>query len=99
MMTDSDDHLGFGLITAFLAMNTYILGSFKYAASAVAATTVIRSVAGALFPLFGESMFKALGLGWGCSLLAFVALVLGIIYPIFLWHYGPIIRAKGKADR
>ena len=32
-------------------------------------------------------MFDRLGLGWGNSLLAFVALVLGTIYPIFLWYY------------
>ena len=32
-------------------------------------------------------MFDKLGLGWGNSLLAFVALGLGIVYPIFLWYY------------
>jgi hypothetical protein len=32
-------------------------------------------------------MFDKLGLGWGNSLLAFVALALGIVYPIFLWRY------------
>ena len=42
---------GFGTMVCFLALNTYLLDAFKYAASAVAATTVIRSIAGALFPL------------------------------------------------
>lgn len=90
---------GFGTIVCFLALNTYLLDAFTYAASAVAATTVIRSIAGALFPLFGQAMFDKLGLGWGNSLLAFIALVLGTVYPIFLWYYGPAIRASGKSER
>jgi hypothetical protein len=44
-------HLGFGILMSFMALATYLLDAFKYAASAVAATTVIRSIAGALFPL------------------------------------------------
>lgn len=90
---------GFGILTSFLALNTYLMDSFKYAASAVAATTVARSIAGAFFPLFGQAMFDHLGLGWGNSLLGFVALVLGTVYPAFLWYYGPAIRARGKSNR
>jgi hypothetical protein len=44
-------HPGFGILLSFMALFTYLLDAFKYAASAVAATTVIRSIAGALFPL------------------------------------------------
>lgn len=90
---------GFGILMSFLSLNTYLMDAFKYAASAIAATTVIRSIAGAFFPLFGQAMFDRLGLGWGNSLLGFIAIVTGTAYPIFLWYYGPAIRAKGKADR
>jgi len=85
---------GVGIVVTFLAMNTYIADSFKYTASAIAAITVFRSLAGSLFPLFGRAMFDALGLGWGNTLLSLIALVLGILYPIFLWYYGPKIRAR-----
>ena len=44
-------HLGFGILMSFVVLTTYLLDAFKYAASAVAAATVIRSIAGALFPL------------------------------------------------
>jgi hypothetical protein len=44
-------HPGFGVLMSFMALSTYLLDAFKYAASAFAATTVIRSIAGALFPL------------------------------------------------
>ncbi|PVF99716.1 hypothetical protein CPB86DRAFT_702792 [Serendipita vermifera] len=88
-----------GTVLSFLSLNTYILDAFKYAASAVAATTVIRSIAGALFPLFGQAMFDKMGLGWGNSLLGFIALFTGIGFPVFLWVYGPAIRAKGNSER
>ncbi|KAF8584416.1 MFS general substrate transporter [Ramaria rubella] len=50
-------------LVTFLTMNTYIVDAFKvlnhqYAASALAATTVARSVAGALFPLFARALFS-----------------------------------------
>jgi len=88
------------MLVTFLAMNTYIVDAFKYAASALAATTVMRSVAGALFPLFGNAMFASkLGLGWGNTLLALLALVIGLAYPLFLWYYGPKLRAASNTER
>lgn len=48
----------------------------KYAASAIAASSLLRSIAGALVPLAGDPMYDTLGLGWGNSLLGFCALAL-----------------------
>lgn len=49
-----------------------------YAASAIAANTVIRSAAAAAGPLFTQYMFNALGVGGGGSLIAGVALLLAV---------------------
>lgn len=48
---------------------------------------------GALLPLAGGPMFEALGLGWGGSVLAFIAVAL-IPVPIIFLKYGERIRRK-----
>ncbi|KAK3117020.1 hypothetical protein LTR53_002041 [Teratosphaeriaceae sp. CCFEE 6253] len=84
-------------ITGYYAIQTYIIDSYtKYAASAVAAISFLRSLAGFGFPLFAPAMYNALGYGWGNSLLAFVALVIGIPAPIMFWKYGAALRAKSQ---
>ena len=62
-----------------------------YAASAIAAVTVLRSLVGALLPIAGPSLYKKLGLGWGNSLLGFIALAL-IPVPFAFLKYGERIR-------
>lgn len=42
-------------------------------ASAIAAVTVLRCILGAVLPLVGVIMYEKLGLGWGNTLLAFMA--------------------------
>lgn len=49
----------------------------KYAASAIAASSGLRSISGALVPLAGIPLYHRLGLGCGTSLLAFISLGLG----------------------
>jgi len=45
------------MIAAFMCINTYLVDTYTlYAASALAANTVLRSVFGAVFPLFGLEM-------------------------------------------
>jgi hypothetical protein len=62
-----------------------------YAASALAANTVLRSVFGAVLPLVGQRMYDLLGLAWSNSLLAFIALAMCPI-PIIFYQYGEMIR-------
>lgn len=84
--------VGVGLIAAFMAINTYLVDTFTlYAAAAMAANTVLRSVFGAVFPLFGLQMYGGLGLGWGNSLLGFISLALCAIPWLFYW-YGERLR-------
>jgi hypothetical protein len=66
----------------------------RYAASAVGAATVLRSLAGFGFTLFAPYMYKSLGLGWGNSLFGFLAIGLGIPAPLLLWKYGETLRSR-----
>lgn len=86
--------VGIGNITVFMCISTYLIDAFSvYAASALAANTVIRSVMGAVLPLAGQKMYTTLGLGWGNSLLAFVAFAL-LPVPIVLSRWGERIRKR-----
>ena len=77
-----------------MAINMYIVDAYLvYAASGLAAITVIRSVGGALLPLAGLRMYATLGLGWGNSILGFVAIAL-IPVPFLFLRYGERLRKK-----
>ncbi|KAI1259217.1 bicyclomycin resistance protein [Xylariaceae sp. FL1019] len=85
---------GIGNILVFLAIQTYLVDAFTiYAASALASNTIIRSLAGALLPLAGLKLYAKLGLGWGNSLLAFIAVAL-LPVSFFMLKYGEYLREK-----
>ena len=65
----------------------------QYAASALAASFFLRSIAGGLLPLAGQPLFRALSVGWGASVLAFVAVPMCII-PVLLFRYGEVLRIR-----
>lgn len=84
--------VGLGLLATFMPIQTYLVDAFTiYAASALAANTVLRSLVGAMLPLAGQKMYATLGLGWGNSLLAFIAIAMCPI-PIVFYYYGERIR-------
>jgi hypothetical protein len=64
-----------------------------YAASAIAATKVLQSLVGAVLPLAGPALYDRLGLGWGNSVLAFIALA-SIPIPWLFFQYGEKIRTR-----
>ena len=66
-----------------------------YGASAVAAGVITRASAGALLPLAGPPLYARLGIGWGNSLLGFLALVF-IPAVVFLMIYGERMRTKSR---
>lgn len=66
-----------------------------YAVSAIAANTVLRSIVGGLLPLAGLSLYRELGLGWGNSLVAFIALGLTPV-PFIFYVWGERIRKATK---
>ncbi|KAL8806184.1 MAG: hypothetical protein Q9200_005136 [Gallowayella weberi] len=84
-----------GAISGFQCVQTYLVDAYtRYAASAIAAVTVLRSLAGFGFPLFAPYMYAKLDYGWGNTLLAFVAISLGIPAPLLLWMYGEKLRKR-----
>lgn len=89
----------FAMMGTFLPIQLYLVDSFRYAASAMAAATVLRSLLGFAFPLFGDQMFAALHNGPGYSLLAGLAIIAGIPFPIWIYYCGEKIRARSNLNR
>lgn len=82
--------LGNALI--FMSIQVYSIDAFTiYAASALAANSVTRSVMAAVLPLAAPKMYSTLGIGWGNSLLAFLALAM-IPIPWLLFVHGEKMR-------
>ncbi|KAI0673328.1 MFS polyamine transporter [Trametes maxima] len=85
--------IGAGMVLTFQGMQTYVIDAFTtYAASALAAVSFFRSIAGFGFPLFAPAMFSALGYGKGNTLLAAVAAGVGCPAMWVFWRYGKKIR-------
>ncbi|KAG0709504.1 multidrug resistance protein 4 [Suillus ampliporus] len=90
---------GFGLMLTFLHIQLYLVDTFIYAASAIGASSTFRSLLGFAFPLFGQQMYTALGYGGGNSLLAGLAIIIGIPFPIWIYYAGERLRAKSSLTR
>lgn len=85
---------GFGLLTIFLQSFNYLIDAYlMFAASAIAANTLLRSLAGAVFPLFATQMFDAMGVNYAGTLLGGVAVLL-VPIPAAFYYYGGKIRAR-----
>ncbi|KAL3470711.1 major facilitator superfamily domain-containing protein [Aspergillus californicus] len=86
--------VGLGNMFFFMPMVGYLVDSFPtYAASAIAANAVLRSIGGAVLPLAGYPMYDTLGYGWGNSVLAFMALLFTPLL-IAIYRYGEYIRTR-----
>lgn len=73
----------------------YLVDAYTiYSASASAAAIVSRSLLGTLLPLAGHSMYDSLGVGWGTSLLGFIAVAFAPV-PFVFWRFGERIRNSG----
>ncbi|EXJ76294.1 uncharacterized protein A1O5_00802 [Cladophialophora psammophila CBS 110553] len=84
--------LGAGTLWTLLPIGIYLVDAFTvYAASATAATTVLRSILGALVPLAGARVYDVLGLGWGNTVLAGVSVALTPLIWVFI-RYGEVLR-------
>ncbi|KAI1086468.1 MFS general substrate transporter [Rostrohypoxylon terebratum] len=86
--------LGFGVIGVFMPTQAYIIDAYPaYAASGIAAFTVLRSVIAAFLPICGPALFGNLGVGWGSSVLGFVGLAM-IPIPAIIFKFGARIRER-----
>jgi MFS family permease len=87
---------GFSVASTIISSFSYLVDAFGiYAASAIAAIITLRCVAGVVLPLAGPALFAKLGLGWGATLLALVALAF-IPIPILMIRVGERIRQSSK---
>jgi len=88
--------VGVGLMGIFMATSNYLIDAFTiYAASALAASTVLRSLFGCFLPLVGPPLYEHLGLGWGNSTLGFIAVAM-IPIPILFWKFGEKLRTSPR---
>ncbi|BEJ12090.1 hypothetical protein CspHIS471_0205500 [Cutaneotrichosporon sp. HIS471] len=91
------------LTTAFAAISAMYAGVYNYladayetySASAQAAHGFSRSIFAACFPLLTHAMYFNLGFPIASTLVASIALVLGIA-PVLIFVYGPRLRARSK---
>jgi len=66
---------GMGILLIFACIIAYLMDTYQtFTASALAATVVLRSILGAIFPLFVDGLIKDIGIRWGASVFAFMAL-------------------------
>jgi len=87
---------GTGMVLLFLGISNYLIDAYlMYAASALAANSVLRSLFGFAFPLFGPYMYKNLGIQWASCLVAFLALVC-VPIPFIFYRSGAQIRSWSK---
>ncbi|KAK4992355.1 hypothetical protein LTR50_001113 [Elasticomyces elasticus] len=83
---------GIGQVMIMNTVQNYYIDSFeKYAASAIAAGAVFRSLVGGVVPLFAPVLFEKLGYGWGISVFAFMSVAIAPA-PVIFYYYGKRIR-------
>jgi len=84
-------------IIIYQSMSSYIADTFcLYSASASAACAFLRSFGAFVLPLSVVSLFGSLGYGWGGSVIALIAVVIGIPTPILLWVFGARLRKRSR---
>lgn len=83
----------------YAGVNVFMMDTYGplYGASAAGANMMSRYTLSAVFPLFTLPMYKAMGVGWATSLLAFVALAMAPI-PFVFWRWGGELRRRGKYE-
>lgn len=80
-----------GMLLVFTAVVGYLMDTYQhYTASAIAASVLLRSLLGALFPLVTPGLFSKIGAAWGSSIFAFLAL---LCMPLpFLFYVSPFVE-------
>jgi DHA1 family multidrug resistance protein-like MFS transporter len=88
--------LATSILLIFVVFVNYLVDSYlQYAASALAANTILRSACAAASPLFTQYMFDTLGVGGAGSLIGGVGILLMPI-PFIFYRYGSAIRTRSK---
>ena len=90
---------GWGLILVFTGITNYLVHAYQAsnAASAVAASGILRYSFGGGFPLFTTQMYETLDIAWATSLLGFISIVL-MPTPWVFFKFGPRLRKRSAYD-
>lgn len=89
-----------GTCLEILCVMGYMIDTYpKYAASAMASILVLRSILAFALPLVASPLYDNLGYGWGNSLLAFIAIFVGIPATVALRYFGPALRRRSTYAR
>ncbi|TGO63399.1 hypothetical protein BCON_0013g00450 [Botryotinia convoluta] len=84
--------VGLGYFITNIPLQAYLVDIYhEYAASAVGATVVLRCIFATVIPMGALPLYDRFGLGWGNSVLKFIA-VLFIPVPLLLMRFGEHLR-------
>ncbi|KAI1761213.1 major facilitator superfamily protein [Hypoxylon sp. FL1150] len=87
---------GIGFLLIFMALINYLADAYGiFAASAIAASSGVRSILGAVLPLATNAMYGKLGVHWATSLLGFLSLLMALI-PFAFIRFGRHLRENSK---
>lgn len=86
---------GPGVVVLISSSQTYTIDIFgpRAAASAMAGINLLRNLLGAFLPLAAPRLYTNLHMGWGNSVLAFIAMAF-IPVPFWLYRHGRWLREK-----
>ncbi|KAM0748343.1 MFS general substrate transporter [Meredithblackwellia eburnea MCA 4105] len=85
---------GAGMVLVMLSFLNYLVDTYSvYAASVLAANSILRSAFGAAFPLFTGSMYNKLGVHWASAIPTFL---LAACRNFLFYTQGSKIRARSK---
>jgi hypothetical protein len=85
---------GLSMTLSTIPTETYGVDVYKiHGASAIAARVIFRAIAGAFLLLIGPPLYQGIGIGWGNTVLALIAVL--FILPLgLLMRYGEWFRGK-----
>lgn len=98
--------VGFGIMIVVTAVCDYIADAYAasdYAGSAISAVAFGENMVAGFLPLAAMRMYTELGFHWASTLLAFLAMLLGMAPLLFIWkgrsfrERSPFMLAGGKA--
>ncbi|CAK1356349.1 unnamed protein product [Cercospora beticola] len=86
-----------GIMISIQSATNYMVDAYtEFSASAIGATWFLRGIAGFTLPIVSPYLYQHLDLGWGTSLLAFIAMAVGLPAPLLLWKYGEMLRSRSN---
>jgi DHA1 family multidrug resistance protein-like MFS transporter len=89
-----------GSMMTYVSANMYMVDTYgpMYGASAAGASSLVRYLLTATFPLFTLQAYQKLGIGWTASLLGFCTVAMTPI-PWVFWIWGSKLRGRSRYEK